>query len=229
MIVSSLCCCWSSSFNDKGLEDSLLGPTPPIRSTDEELPPFLASSSYLSYSEKTEGKTIRKYHYKGTESVEFRFFPSHYERVSNDPENNEKYFFNNGVLQSVILGSKVKMQYNESQGEIKIINPLNGASYKTYKINKPWIQEWHIGLKSFFFSNEESIIFFIVNPNTYVLHEMTAKKRPNFELEIFPSIPLGQRFWNGVAIYDDDGILQTYTANQVGQTPVEMVRDGIDD
>ena len=128
MILSRVCCRWSSSFNDIGLADSLLGPTSSIRSTDEELPPFLAS-----------------------------------------------------------------------------------------KISKPWIQEWHIGLKSFFLSSEQSIHFFIVNPNTYVLHEMTAKKKTDFELEIFPNIAFRQTFWKGFASYDQNGILQKYKVNQMGQ------------
>ena len=116
------------------------------------------------------------------------------------------------------------MQYNESDEEIKIINPLNKAPYKTYKINKPWIQEWHIGLKSFFLSDKQRIDFFIVSPNTSVLHEMTAKKKTNCKLEIFPNIAFGQTFSKGVTSYDQDGILQRYKVNQVRKRPVKMVR-----
>lgn len=222
MRLGELCCCWNASLNANNLEGALLPPGSSDREFDEEIAPF---SSTLSCKEYKDSKVIRHYGCTGGKVDEFHFFSLSYKKVSNKPEDVEEFVFsNNDILESVTIGSKVKMEYVKSTREIKIINLQDELFYRNHRIDLPWIQEWHVGLKPFIESSEQSILFVTVHPKTFALHEIIAKKVSRARVEISPNILFGQSFWKGVAEYGDNRILKTYIAKEIGKEPVEMQR-----
>lgn len=215
--LRKLCCCCYPSPQFEGSDEKFLSSSRSESEIEEEPLGLEKTDSTLSKMTINTDQS-KEYTYIDKNETTVWFFDGGKIYRGNNPHEETTLIFDDGhnlrVYQKNGLGSHAQVEMRYDGHIVTIYDSIKSQDILKLKKKGIWVQEFTFSLKQFLLSDKESMKFFIINPKSYEIHDMLAKKcndsQENPTVKISPDFLFGERAWQGIVTYDEEGTCLHY-------------------